>query len=152
MKKNICGPFYYIYEPELAKIDEDLEAGLDFEDLPDDWTCDSQTSFEDQDQNITVKLTILDSDKAGLALSIYLMTGLTATEHHPLKKQISNLLGKGVEDMKKYICGPCNYVYEPEMPHFDGDIDAGMSFEDLPDDWVCPGCGANKDSFDVVEE
>ncbi len=49
MKKNICGPFYYIYEPELAKIDEDLEAGLGFEDLPDDWTCDRQTSFEDKD-------------------------------------------------------------------------------------------------------
>ena len=49
--------------------------------------------------------------------------------------------------MKKYICDMCGYVYDPEMGDAVGDITAGTAFEDLPDDWVCPICGAAKDEF-----
>ena len=53
--------------------------------------------------------------------------------------------------MKKYECTVCGYVYDPEI----GDPEAGMAkgtaFEDLPDDWVCPECGASKDMFEPVE-
>ena len=41
--------------------------------------------------------------------------------------------------MEKYICTICEYVYDPEL---------GTSFEDLPDDWVCPLCGVGKDEFE----
>ena len=49
--------------------------------------------------------------------------------------------------VKKYICDMCGYVYDPEMGDAVGDIAAGTAFEDLPDDWVCPICGASKDEF-----
>jgi len=53
--------------------------------------------------------------------------------------------------MKKYVCSVCGYVYNPA----DGDPDAGVkpntAFEDVPDDWVCPVCGAGKDSFEPAE-
>jgi rubredoxin len=49
--------------------------------------------------------------------------------------------------MKNYVCGMCGYVYEPEKGDPDGDIEAGTSFDVLPDDWVCPVCGAGKDEF-----
>ena len=51
------------------------------------------------------------------------------------------------EKMQKYICEVCGYVYDPEMGDPDSDIKPGTSFEDLPDDWVCPECGADKDAF-----
>jgi rubredoxin len=57
----------------------------------------------------------------------------------------------GDERMKKYVCGVCGYVYDPEKGDPDGDIPPGTSFEDLPDDWVCPICGASKDEFSPEE-
>lgn len=53
--------------------------------------------------------------------------------------------------MKKYRCTVCGYVYDPEAGDADSTIAPGTAFDDLPDDWVCPVCGADKDAFDVDE-
>ena len=50
-------------------------------------------------------------------------------------------------DMKKYVCSVCGYIYDPAEGDSEGDIPAGTAFEDLPDDWTCPVCGAAKDEF-----
>lgn len=49
--------------------------------------------------------------------------------------------------MEKYVCNVCGYVYDPEEGDHEGGIPANTSFEDLPEDWVCPICGAGKDAF-----
>ena len=54
--------------------------------------------------------------------------------------------------MKKYVCGPCGYVYDPEVGDPDGGIAPGTPFEDIPDDWVCPICGLGKDVFEELSE
>ena len=49
--------------------------------------------------------------------------------------------------MAKYVCGNCGFVYDPaEGDSFKG-ICQGTKFRDLPDDWVCPSCGAEKWRF-----
>ena len=53
--------------------------------------------------------------------------------------------------MDKYVCNVCGYVYEPEKGDPDAGIEPGRKFEDLPDDWVCPICGASKDEFEKEE-
>ena len=50
--------------------------------------------------------------------------------------------------MKKYVCQVCGYVYDPAAGDPDGVVEPGTTFEDLPDDWVCPVCGAAKDQFE----
>ena len=40
--------------------------------------------------------------------------------------------------MEKYICTVCDYVYDPELGDPENGIETGTSFEDLPEDWVCP--------------
>ena len=57
----------------------------------------------------------------------------------------------GGDFMKKYICEPCGYEYDPEIGDPDNGIAPGTAFEDLPEDWECPICGVGKDEF-VVEE
>ena len=52
--------------------------------------------------------------------------------------------------MVKYKCAVCNYIYDPELGDPDGDIKPGTSFEEIPDDWVCPVCGAGKDQFEKI--
>jgi len=54
--------------------------------------------------------------------------------------------------MAKYKCTVCDYVYDPEQGDPDGGIKPGTPFEKLPDDWVCPVCGAGKGEFEKVEE
>jgi rubredoxin len=50
--------------------------------------------------------------------------------------------------MGKYVCTVCGYVYDPAVGDPENNIAAGTAFEDLPDDWVCPVCGADKDQFE----
>ena len=46
--------------------------------------------------------------------------------------------------MKKYRCTICGYIYD--------DAKEKVKFEDLPDDWKCPACGAPKSLFEEVKE
>jgi rubredoxin len=41
----------------------------------------------------------------------------------------------------------CAYIYNPERGDRRGKIPKGTAFEDLPDDWRCPACGASKEKF-----
>ena len=50
--------------------------------------------------------------------------------------------------MDRYVCTVCGYVYDPEQGDPDNGIDPGTKFEDLPEDWVCPICGAAKNEFE----
>jgi flavin reductase (DIM6/NTAB) family NADH-FMN oxidoreductase RutF/rubredoxin len=50
--------------------------------------------------------------------------------------------------MQKYVCTICGYIYDPAEGDSEGGIPAGTAFEDLPDDWTCPVCGAAKDEFE----
>jgi flavin reductase (DIM6/NTAB) family NADH-FMN oxidoreductase RutF/rubredoxin len=52
--------------------------------------------------------------------------------------------------MAKYRCTVCEYVYDPELGDPDGGVKPGTPFEKLPDDWVCPVCGAAKDEFEKI--
>ena len=49
--------------------------------------------------------------------------------------------------MKRFVCSVCGYIYDPAKGDPDGGIAPGTRFEDLPADWSCPVCGADKDSF-----
>ncbi len=50
--------------------------------------------------------------------------------------------------MDKYVCTVCGYVYDPEKGDPTQGINPGTAFENLPDEWICPECGASKDQFE----
>lgn len=56
---------------------------------------------------------------------------------------------KEMKKMDKYVCKVCGYVYDPKKGDLNNGIKPGTKFENLPDDWVCPVCGAPKDQFDA---
>ena len=49
--------------------------------------------------------------------------------------------------MEKYVCQICGYVYDEELGNPDNGIAPGTKFEDLPEDFVCPLCGVEKENF-----
>jgi len=50
--------------------------------------------------------------------------------------------------MEKYVCKLCAYVYDPRDGDPDTRIAPGTHFSELPDEWVCPMCGADKSHFE----
>ncbi|ANF23637.1 rubredoxin [Thermococcus piezophilus] len=53
--------------------------------------------------------------------------------------------------MAKWKCIVCGYIYDEDEGDPDNGIAPGTKFEDLPEDWVCPLCGAGKDMFEKIE-
>jgi rubredoxin len=52
--------------------------------------------------------------------------------------------------MQDCQCGVCGYLYEPSNGDPGANIPPNTAFNSLPDDWVCPICGAGKDQFSAV--
>ena len=50
--------------------------------------------------------------------------------------------------MDKWVCVICGYVYDPTEGDPDNGVDPGTVWEDVPNDWLCPICGASKDDFE----
>ncbi len=53
--------------------------------------------------------------------------------------------------MTKYVCDVCGWEYDPEVGDPDNGIEAGIPFEELPEDFVCPLCGVGKEDFSEAE-
>jgi rubredoxin len=53
---------------------------------------------------------------------------------------------------KRYRCIVCGYIYDPAEGDPDSGIPPGMPFEQIPDDWYCPECGASKADFLPLDE
>ncbi|MGG6293535.1 rubredoxin [Leptolyngbya sp. AN02str] len=52
--------------------------------------------------------------------------------------------------LDRYECAACGYVYEPQKGDNSNQIPAGTPFEELPEDWRCPVCGARRPRFSNI--
>lgn len=52
--------------------------------------------------------------------------------------------------MGKWQCIVCGYIYDPKKGDPENGILPGTPFEELPEDWVCPECGAPKEDFEEI--
>ena len=56
----------------------------------------------------------------------------------------------GGRSVDKYRCTVCGYIYDPDKGDPDNGVEPGAAFDDMPDDWVCPVCGALQSAFEKV--
>jgi rubredoxin len=56
------------------------------------------------------------------------------------------------QTLQRWICESCGYIYDPDDGDPDGGIPAGTAFENVPDTWFCPVCGARKRDFVPYED
>jgi flavin reductase (DIM6/NTAB) family NADH-FMN oxidoreductase RutF/rubredoxin len=73
-------------------------------------------------------------------------TPKTAPSYVEIKKEAPMVTPK----LAQYKCTLCGYIYDPAVGDPDGGIKPGTAFEDIPNDWVCPVCGADKSQFEKV--
>ena len=53
---------------------------------------------------------------------------------------------------KRYRCMVCSHVYDPAEGDPASGVKPGTAFEELPEDWACPDCGATKADFEIMED
>ena len=53
--------------------------------------------------------------------------------------------------MNKWRCSICGYIYDPKKGDTESGLEPGLSFDNLPEYWGCPECGASKDYFEEIE-
>lgn len=63
-----------------------------------------------------------------------------------------NLFRTRPNEDSKYECIVCKYIYNPKIGNEKAGIKPGTTFEDLPEEWVCPVCGERKDMFEINQQ
>lgn len=53
--------------------------------------------------------------------------------------------------MKRYLCLICGLIYDEAQGWPDDGIEPGTKWENVPENWACPDCGAGKEDFDMIE-
>lgn len=48
----------------------------------------------------------------------------------------------------KHVCSVCGWEYDEKIGYPDGGIDPVTSWDDVPEDFVCPLCGVGKEDFE----
>ncbi len=55
------------------------------------------------------------------------------------------------QEMNRYQCVVCGWIYDEAAGAPGEGIAAGTRWEDVPDSWACPDCGVNKSDFEMVQ-
>ena len=62
---------------------------------------------------------------------------------------MSEQISKGAT--QKWVCDICGFIYDPAEGIPEDGIAPGTAFEDIPDTWACPDCGASKEDFSPLD-
>ena len=52
--------------------------------------------------------------------------------------------------MRRYMCAICGFVYDEEKGLPEEGIAPKTEWDEIPQDWVCPECGARKEDFKMI--
>jgi rubredoxin len=79
---------------------------------------------------------------------------ILAQNRSSLRNEKHDLLAEryGGFSAMKHVCVLCGYEYNPKLGDPENGINEGVDFEDLPEDWVCPLCGASKEDFERIND
>ncbi len=117
--------------------------------------CSDMTkNYMKKEANVNIDM---DADSYDMMLDLlYNLKQADRNDHMVLSQNNKIQLGEEQKQedqgMDKYECCICGYIYDEAEGDADDGIIAGTKFTDLPDDWVCPTCGADKNAFQVGEE
>ncbi len=114
-----CG---FIFDPDKGERKGKIKKGTAFADIPNDWRC-----------------PVCGATKA--AFKPLAGPGSVLEENNT-----DTTSGEG--GMSKYRCLICGYEYDPADGDPANDVAPGTAWEDVPDEWICPVCGAGKDEFE----
>ena len=123
-----CG---FIYNPDKGERKGKIKKGTAFEDIPDSWRCPVCGATKAAFKPLAGPGSVMEENSSTVA---------AGTEKTTTTEKDST--------MKKYRCLVCGYEYDPEEGDPANDVNPGTAWEDVPEDWTCPVCGAGKEEFE----
>lgn len=126
---------------EAAKKDRDSDAVEEFESQ----TAESKEHaeiFKKAAHNFGLLTSIEQHHARQYTDALTVLDGKTVTKKPPSDEAAT----------QKWICRQCSMIYDPVIGDPDSGIAPGTAFADIPDDWNCPICGAEKKLFVPYEE
>ncbi len=121
-----CG---FIYDPDRGERKGKIKKGTAFKDIPDEWRCPVCGATKAAFKPLAGPGSVLEENRDSATEN----KSETTTED---------------SDMKKYRCLICGYVYDPEAGDPANGVKPGTAWEDVPEDWTCPVCSADKEEFE----
>ncbi len=122
----------------------------------------TQDAIKDRDQEAEVEFQAQTSESAEHAAIFRKAASnfgfLTPIEHHHAQQyqaardSLDGIAPQTKVATEKWICRQCSMIYDPAVGDPDSGIPPGTPFEEIPEDWFCPICGATKKTFTPYEE
>lgn len=72
---------------------------------------------------------------------------VNVSQYKKIRVRMKQKLGCSVSEIDRYQCIICGHIYDPAVGEPTVGIVLGVSFDELPDTWVCPICHSTKDKF-----
>ena len=70
----------------------------------------------------------------------------------PPQTETCPILKSREHSVAKWKCGHCGFIYDEALGYEDFLVEPGTSWKDVPEDWICPDCGAIKSEFEPYED
>lgn len=139
MSKYVCSMCGFEYDEAVGYPELDIPAGTKWEDLPSDFRCPwcgaEKEEFYLKEEEINEKL-VEEAKKLSKEINAEKVEKVTSQQ----------------EDYDTYVCSMCGFEYNEAEGYPELDIPAGTKWEDLPKDFRCPMCGAEKEEFYLKEK
>lgn len=167
-----CPDCNYVYDESAGNVHEGFSPGTPWHLIPEDWCCPDCAVRDKLDfmliesgvgeKGVTSTHTSPNlSEVSGTSLTAEAVVAPTSLEKLPsadvkgqdlYKTQPPRSDAQGGKAYLKWICITCGHIYDEALGDEAEGFTPGTRFEDIPDDWCCPDCGATKEDYVLYEE
>lgn len=171
MAKYQCSDCGYVYDEAVGDPHEGFPAGTIWEKIPEDWSCpdcavrDKIDFIALQESNSVPPVSGTNSPAAAQAktedssqkkeVDTSTSSAKNKTKPKAKPKPTSANTSKdssSTETYHKWVCITCGHIYDEALGDEAEGFPPGTRFEDIPDDWCCPDCGATKEDYILHED
>lgn len=153
MTRYQCPDCHYIYDEARGDDHEGFPPGTPWAGVPESWSC--------PDCAVRDKMDFVAMDGPSEAVSAPMLMEAVPATPQPAQ-QVRPVAPPPVpqpaveNDAEKpflrWVCLPCGHIYDEALGDAETGIAPGTRFEDLPEEWCCPECGATKEAYILDEE
>ncbi|WP_461423606.1 rubredoxin [Ketobacter sp.] len=172
MTKYQCPDCGYVYDEVVGDPHEGFPAGTTWEKIPEDWACPDcavrdkvdfivfqESNSKPSASSPTNTLEARPASQTGVEeVSQKVADEPSPTAKTKTKRKSRSISSKTSNDpahkdaYRKWVCVTCSHIYDEALGDEAEGFAPGTRFEDIPDDWCCPDCGATKEDYVLYED
>jgi len=148
MTRYQCPDCGYVYDEVTGHPHEGFPAGTKWEQIPEDWSC-PDCAVRDKVDFVVLQEGLTEAPRKPASSATNKANTETIPEPAPAKSSEETT---HKDTYQKWICITCGHIYDEALGDEAEGFPPGTRFEDIPDDWCCPECGATKEDYVLHEQ